>query len=212
MFYFKGKAIVMMLLVVFVLTLSYEFSVMVFGDQDGYTIARRGRRVRLKKKKEVPKEEAVQPEAEKPTPLPQAREKLPVVTGTTEPPFVYKLLQVKKATVGDAIKLVVFMVDPMQAKNDPKVIAKFLVDKGVVDDDDVTNLGEPITKGLLADMIMRAKDWSGGLFYTIFGGGRYAYRELVFRGIMHKGGSPYQKLTGKELIGIISKASSYDKK
>jgi len=66
---------------------------------------------------------------------------------------------------------------------------------------------ERLTMGSLATMIMKTKKMGGGLFFSILGGGRYAYRELVFRRFMRPGRCAAHSVSGGELLAIITRVS-----
>jgi hypothetical protein len=57
----------------------------------------------------------------------------------------------------------------------------------------------------LAFLIMGAFDMRGGLFYTLFPGPRYAYRELVHRGIIQGRNDPALTVSGERLLRILGR-------
>jgi len=81
----------------------------------------------------------------------------------------------------------------------------FLISRGIIQD--TTSLGAVLRRGELASMVMRVKGWGGGLMYSVFGGKRYAWRELVFRRVMPGGGSEYSPVSGDELLLVVGRAA-----
>lgn len=106
-------------------------------------------------------------------------------------------------TVGEALEQVALLAGsgPVRAR----AALEFLAAKGVVPADISTEA--VLSRGSLALMVMKAKGWSGGVMYSIFGGTRYAWRELVYRKIMPSGGSEYSTVSGGELLSVIGRAA-----
>ncbi len=197
-----------LLLIIFIIALSTSFTTYTdaLSFKGSKTFKFGGKK--SKKKKKSRKSKSKEKKAEK-----SQNEKKEEKVKFLPAPQIYTIMLKNLATVEDGLKMVVYLVEPTKANNTPKEIANLLVSKGVVDKDDVNNLNEPLTKGLLSDMILRAKGWGGGFMYGIFGGSRYAFRELVYRNIYpRENTSNYQHMSGAELIGTIDVSSLYDKK
>lgn len=114
------------------------------------------------------------------------------------------------ATLGDAVWLVALgLFEDLPSGVTNEDIAQFLVSKNVLKQSDINKLDRKITKGLLAKMILKSLGLKGGISYSIFGGGRYAFRECQYLNIMPATGSPYQKLTGVSLLSLIQVAKDY---
>ena len=64
---------------------------------------------------------------------------------------------------------------------------------------------EPLTRGEYSYMIMRSFDINGGLLFSIFGGSRYATRELAFLEFLEADTSPYRPLSGEEAVRILAR-------
>ena len=124
-------------------------------------------------------------------------------------PEVVTLMNKPVANIQDAMKSIIYFVSPEMGESDIKVISDILIKKRIIDKENVKNINSPISKGLLASMIMKSKNWGGGIWYSILGGERYAYKELVNIGIFSKEGNQYQNISGIELLGIISKVDDY---
>jgi hypothetical protein len=61
------------------------------------------------------------------------------------------------------------------------------------------------TLGGLSFLVMRAFGFKGGLLYRLFPGPRYAYRELVYRGIIQDQSGPSQKVSGFRLLSLVGR-------
>jgi hypothetical protein len=55
----------------------------------------------------------------------------------------------------------------------------------------------------LCSMVMRSLGLKGGIMYSIFPGPRYAYRELVARGLVNSSGGPRRNVAGDEVMRIL---------
>lgn len=70
---------------------------------------------------------------------------------------------------------------------------------------------EAVTRGTLAVALVRGLKINGGWALTVLGPlPRYATRELVYRGV-YPASSPWQTLTGNELVGIMGKAEDFQR-
>jgi hypothetical protein len=65
--------------------------------------------------------------------------------------------------------------------------------------------GGAVRLGGLAFLIMGAFDMKGGLFYTLFPGPRYAYRELVHRRFIQGRNDPALTVSGERLLRILGR-------
>ncbi|MDR0450169.1 MAG: hypothetical protein LBH26_02780 [Treponema sp.] len=65
--------------------------------------------------------------------------------------------------------------------------------------------GGAVRLGDLAFLIMGAFGLKGGLFYTLFPGPRYAYRELVHRRLIQGRNDPALSVSGERLLRILSR-------
>jgi hypothetical protein len=69
--------------------------------------------------------------------------------------------------------------------------------------------GGALRLGGLAFLIMRAFDMKGGLFYTLFPGPRYAYRELVHQRLIQGRNDPALTVSGERLLRILGRVLDY---
>ena len=114
------------------------------------------------------------------------------------------------ATRGDSVWLVAStLFEDFPNTGNEQDMGNFLVSKKVLKEKDLNKLDKNATKGFLAQMIMRSLGLKGGLAYSLFGSGHYAFRECQFRNIMPSTGSSYQKLTGPGLLSLVQVARSY---
>jgi len=112
------------------------------------------------------------------------------------------LAEKQRVTVDDSLIYVALLAGQ---ELDPEAARTFLISRGIIQN--TTPLGNVLRRGELASMIMRVKNWGGGLMYSVFGGKRYAWRELVFRRVMPGGGSEYSPVSGDELLLVIGRAA-----
>ncbi len=64
---------------------------------------------------------------------------------------------------------------------------------------------EPVSLGTYSHMLMEAFDISGGIMYSLFPSGRYASRELGFRGYIRGDSGAYRTVSGQEALGILGR-------
>ena len=65
-----------------------------------------------------------------------------------------------------------------------------------------------LDRAAVSYMIARAIDLRSGLNWRLFGLGRYAHRELVYRGIAHPA-SEMRLISGGEFLGMLARAEDY---
>ena len=65
---------------------------------------------------------------------------------------------------------------------------------------------EPIELDELCALTMSSLGLKGGLMYGIFPGPRYAYHELVAKGIVNSSGGPHRYVPGDEVLTILSES------
>jgi hypothetical protein len=58
-------------------------------------------------------------------------------------------------------------------------------------------------------LMMQAFDLKGGFFYTLFENPHYAYRELVWKGVIPDGSDPSDTLSGEQFLYILGKILSF---
>ncbi len=124
------------------------------------------------------------------------------------PAYLLKLSEKKYALKSDGIKMISWVVYRKGGKSVEKQ-ANFLVSKGVLEKEDISDLDKRMTKGFLSKMIMNSLSLSGGVGYSIFGGGRYAYRECHFEGFFgSRRGNSYQYLSGGLLLTVVRRVEN----
>ena len=60
-----------------------------------------------------------------------------------------------------------------------------------------------------ASIVMNAFKLRGGIWYSLFGGPRYAYRELLYRKVISGRADPDRALSGEELLRLVTAAMRY---
>jgi hypothetical protein len=105
----------------------------------------------------------------------------------------------------DAASLILLLADGQDAYPDFDRRRAALASQGIMTAAWNLRADEPVTKGTLAYMLCRTLKIEGGLMYRLAPCRRYAYREVVYQGLMMRGGED-EPLTGPEVVGIMSRA------
>ncbi|MFP3043569.1 hypothetical protein LQZ19_17270 [Treponema primitia] len=66
-----------------------------------------------------------------------------------------------------------------------------------------------VTLGGVSLLIMQAAGIKGGLMFTLTHGARYAYRDLVYRGLIQGRAYAAQKISGERLLQILDRVLEY---
>jgi hypothetical protein len=119
--------------------------------------------------------------------------------------LTYELARKTWATNDDAISMIIMLVEGQDNYNSYQDRLNTLEAKGIVGKGWNLLPDKPVTKGAIAFMVCRATHIKGGVMMHLIPSRRYAYRELVYRGMMVRGGE-FEPLTGPELVGIIGRA------
>ena len=114
----------------------------------------------------------------------------------------------KTATFEDAVFM--FM---LQTKKNP---VNFATNMKILDKEGITSgfkykKDQPLRRGIVSKMIARYLKLKDNLFYLMSGSERYAFRACVAHGIMDENNSEWDKLSGEELIEIMSYLSNENK-
>jgi len=105
------------------------------------------------------------------------------------------------ATYGDA--LILFKLQSGGSRHSSKISNIKIESYSLTDYDESTIL----TKGMASLMTAKYLNLGGSFMYLIFGTERYAYKSCIANGIFSEGGSENDKLTGPELIELLSRIS-----
>ena len=115
--------------------------------------------------------------------------------------LIDKLLAQEEATFGETVVLVLSGAGLIGENSSEAEAISYIKDKNWGFNEIKTD--SPVTAGALSLLVMRAFDIPGGIFYRLFPGKRYAYREMVYLGLISKKGGPYRKLTGEEVLRVL---------
>jgi hypothetical protein len=120
--------------------------------------------------------------------------------------LAYELATKTWATNDDALSMMVMMIEGQDPYDtfEQRVLA--LENKGIIGKSWNLQADKPVTKGSIAFMICRATNIQGGVMMHLISCRRYAYRELVYRGMMVRGGE-FEPMTGPELVGLVGRAA-----
>ena len=117
--------------------------------------------------------------------------------------FTEKLGSKETVTLKDAVTFYMFALDkkPGNFQNDVNVLLKLGILKKTKKKFEE---GTPLRMGFLCNMIVRHLKLGDSMMYRIFKTDRYAYRVCVAENIVREGTSEWYKLSGEELIEIMS--------
>lgn len=118
--------------------------------------------------------------------------------------FMNDLAMKKTATIGDAVRL--FLLATGKAPSNFTADAKSLTDAGLLPDR-VLKEEDVLKRGLLAKMIAKHLQLNDSLFFNIFKSERYAFTACVAANLMVPEGSEYDKISGSELVEIMTKVA-----
>lgn len=123
--------------------------------------------------------------------------------------YYRELARRPEATVGDAVH-VVALAKGYQGRIDIWTELMWLYkEHGIKFRRDITKLEKaPLTKGNAAHMLMSAMGVKGWVMQRIFKGSqRYALREAVYQKLLPPDSTVYQRMSGSELLGFLSRIS-----
>ncbi|MDR3020352.1 MAG: hypothetical protein LBU66_05560 [Treponema sp.] len=72
--------------------------------------------------------------------------------------------------------------------------------------------GKPARLDAVCLLLMRSFDMRGGMFYSIFKNSRYAYREMVYKNLIHGRIDPAMNVTGERLLFFTGSVLTYNEK
>ncbi|MBQ5999399.1 MAG: hypothetical protein IJL70_08020 [Treponema sp.] len=115
---------------------------------------------------------------------------------------VSELLETKVLNKGQASYLVATYMNLVQEEASYEDAFNALAEKNLFSS--AENFEQPVTLSKVSLLCMNAVGLKGGLFYTIFHNGRYAFRELKARTILPNTVDPDMKIDGADLIALIN--------
>lgn len=122
-----------------------------------------------------------------------------------------RLYEKDKATYGDALRLVLGLAKDAPSEGDFAAVRQEALDRTLVESGWEIAESAPVDKGTVAYMLCRALGIKGGVTMRLFGiSRRYAFRECVYLKLI-AGGTPGERVTGRELIDILAAAEDYRK-
>ena len=71
------------------------------------------------------------------------------------------------------------------------------------------NPSDSVSYGVVANMFMKTWKIKGGLMYSITKANRYAFRELQYLGFIAVTENPSSKITGLEMLNLLTKCMEY---
>lgn len=115
---------------------------------------------------------------------------------------VSEIIKTEKTTFGQAAYLVGVYSGSVEESSDYDKAVSALKEKGVISADVDSN--KEINLAELSYLCMQTTEMNGGLFYTLFPGPRYAFRELKARGILPALADPGVKVNGRDAIAVLN--------
>jgi hypothetical protein len=123
--------------------------------------------------------------------------------------LVRDLAEKPVATVEDGLRMALLLTQGVGAGEPLADVATKLRGSGLVRDAWLEKPGDPLRKGQLAHIIIRACGIKGGLTMRLTGvSERYALRECIFLNLVVRG-STGNYVSGLELLGSVGRAEKY---
>jgi hypothetical protein len=142
---------------------------------------------------------------------PESEAAAPSVDRSGQNAYITKLLKKDVSDLSDAYQALVILMGAGDQFSGPDSQYDFLVENGIVSERIGTkgNYGGPLRKGAAAYMFAQAMGIKGGIVLRTFGlSQRYAFKELVYQGIMFPG-NVHDVMSGRELIWTLTQAADY---
>jgi hypothetical protein len=108
------------------------------------------------------------------------------------------------ATYADGVYFLVLLLGktPVSFNENLDILNQNGITLGIVSEEN-----SPLNKGAFSLMMARHLNLNDSLLYKIFKSKRYAFRACVANGLMSENGSEWDKISGGELIEIVTKVS-----
>lgn len=128
------------------------------------------------------------------------------------PEYIGELSEQSVASTWDALRMVAPLTKDWKSERSLAALQTYLKAQSIMPPDwDLADEAEPLRAGKIAVLVVRALDIEGGVMRTLFPySERYAVLELRHRELIHDV-TPGRYITGSELVGIIRRASEYQK-
>ncbi len=123
------------------------------------------------------------------------------------------VLEKQEVSLHDGLQGVILLCVGRRPDMSYNACLKFMSEKQAIQRDWGTRYAHnsPLTRGMLAFMLVRSLGIEGGVTMQVFGASqRYALRECNKLGIIEKG-SQYSPVSGREFLSILRKAGEYAK-
>ncbi|AEF85742.1 hypothetical protein TREPR_2298 [Treponema primitia ZAS-2] len=118
-----------------------------------------------------------------------------------------RLLGAPIVSYQDAAWLVLSSVEAVPGGTAPADAYQFALDRNWLPKKATAN--SAVTLGGVSLLIMEAAGIKGGIMFTLTHGSRYAYRDLVYRGLIQGRAYATQKVSGERLLQILGRALEY---
>ena len=128
----------------------------------------------------------------------------PAVTQTAE--RIDEILDQEELTAGAAAYIAAASGNVVSDSADSAEALDALAELGFPSD--AVSANEPVRLDQFSYMLMLAHDRSGGMFYTLFPGPRYALRELEYERVIRGGGDPNDTLTPTRGLRFVARLTN----
>jgi hypothetical protein len=118
--------------------------------------------------------------------------------------FINEIADKEEATFEDGIRFIMMLTGKNPIAFQENIVK--LNNEGITQGIQLAK-DSPLRRGVLSLMLARHLNLKDSLFYKIFKTERYAYRACIANDLMHYEGSEWDKLSGGELVEIMTKAS-----
>lgn len=125
----------------------------------------------------------------------------PVLSQTAE--RIDEILDQEELTAGAAAYIAAASGDVVSDSADGEEALAALAELGFPAN--AVSANQPIRLDQFSYMLMLAHERSGGLFYSLFTGPRYALRELEYDRVVRGGGDPNETLTGSRGLRLVGR-------
>ena len=118
---------------------------------------------------------------------------------------IENLLELRAVTYSQAASFVLDAAD-IGTFRDPNSAFRFAAERGWLPRN--SSPDQPARLDGFSLLVMRAFGLSGGVMYSIFGTPRYAYREMMYRGVIQGRAAPNMHVNGYDLLFFINRVLS----
>lgn len=121
--------------------------------------------------------------------------------------LIRELQQKKQLTLADAATFVMIYMGKVSNKANPNERYAFLINKHILNKEELLQLQEPLKRAKAAQLLHRAFQLPQGLWYSLTGWGRYAHFDMQYLGIMNDSASEWNTVSGSAFLSMLESAA-----